>query len=107
MNKVIAIINMPKTCCECFFCCTIEEIPVGNGLYKKVGKCSLAKDVEDPWRDIHWLINHKESWCPLKPIPEKYDIEAERNKPHDMDYSWDFEGGYNQCIDEILGTDEM
>ena len=45
----------------------------------------------------------KPDWCPLKPLPEKYDIEAERNKPHDIDCDWEFESGYNVCIDEILG----
>ena len=44
----------------------------------------------------------KPDWCPLKLVPEKYDIEAERNKPHDKDCNWEFESGYNQCINEIL-----
>lgn len=101
MSKAIAIIDMPKTCGDCFFCCTIEEIPLGNGLYKKVGKCSLAKDIEDPWRDIYWQLKHKEDWCPLKEIPEKYEID--KSKCSDQFYQFEFEYGYNQCIDEILG----
>lgn len=35
--------------------------------------------------------------CPLKPLPEKYNI----NISHDKDY--DYEYGYNACINEILG----
>ena len=96
MDKAIAIIDMPTTCAECFFCCTIQEISFGNGLYKKVGKCSLAKDIEDPWRDIYWQVTHKEDWCPLKPIPEK---KTYIGGLYDDGYA----DGYNDCIDEILG----
>lgn len=91
MNKAIAIIDMPETCAECFFCCTIQEISVGNGLYKKVGKCSLAKDIEDPWRNIWWQVEHKEEWCPLKPVPEKVEV-----------FMDDWADGYNACLEDIL-----
>ena len=68
MGIYINGLKMPKTCSECFFCCTIEEVYVGDGLYKKIGKCSLADGVEDPWRDVHWQIKNKEEWCPLKEV---------------------------------------
>ena len=97
MSKAIAVIDMPKTCAECFFCCTIQEISVGNGLYKKVGKCSLAKDIEDPWRDIYWQVEHKEEWCPLKAIPE---IKLSKI-PYEADYQ-SYRQGFGDCLDEIL-----
>lgn len=93
MNKAIAIIDMPETCGECFFCCTIEEISVGNGLYKKIGKCSLTKDIENPWRDIWWQVEHKEDWCPLKELPNRIICFGED----------DYTEGYNDCLAEILG----
>lgn len=99
MRKAIAIIDMPETCGECLFCSAIIEMYVGNGFYKKFGKCVLAKDIEDPWRNVHWQSEHKEDWCPLKEIPEKYNMTA----PHDRDYDMEYEYGYNACIDEILG----
>ncbi len=39
--------------------------------------------------------------CPLKSVPEKYDIDE--TKCSDPFYQFEFEYGYNQCIDEILG----
>jgi hypothetical protein len=47
-------------------------------------------------------FSKKPSWCPLKELPEKYNIEEEKKKRHDRFYEWEFEGGYNACIDEIL-----
>lgn len=98
MDKAIAIIDMPTTCAECFFCCTMQEISVGNGLYKKMGKCSLAKDIKDPWRNIWWQVEHKEEWCPLKSVPEEQEIWFDDERS-------DWERGYNNCLREIVGRD--
>ena len=38
--------------------------------------------------------------CPLRLLPEKYEID--RSKCSDPFYEFEFEYGYNQCIDEIL-----
>ena len=91
-EKAILIIDMPESCNECKIrvdddysnWCPYDN-PEPGGVWEYVNKGT------------------KPDWCPLKPMPEKYDIEAERNKPHDRDYDWEFEGGYNVCIDEILG----
>lgn len=83
MNKAILVIDMPESCDKCQLMFRHEEerccMPEGRNSFSK-----------------------KPSWCPLKPVPEKYDIEEEKKKPHDRDYTWEFEGGYNACIDEIL-----
>lgn len=42
----------------------------------------------------------KPSHCPLKPLPEKHDM---NNVVCDRDYDGDYEYGYNACIEEILG----
>ena len=98
MNKAIAIIDMPQTCGECLFCSSITEMYVGNGFYKKFGKCVLAKDIEDPWRNVHWQSEHKEDWCPLKPVPEK------KEGYESIKWQWgEYEDGWNHCIDVILG----
>lgn len=102
MSKAILVLDMPETCSECYFCSKPTEFYVSGGLYTKISRCRLAPDtVEDPWRDIPWQIEHKETWCPFKPVPEKYDLDV----PHDRDYDQEFEKGYNECIDEILGED--
>ena len=89
MNKAILVIDMPDSCDKC---------PLFHGFYTDM-TCGAN----------HYGINYpypkdfRQDWCPLKQLPEKYDIEAEKNKPHDRDCDWEFESGYNVCIDEILG----
>ena len=83
MNKAILIIDMPESCDKCPLLCRHEEerccIPEGRNSFTT-----------------------KPSWCPLKPLPEKYEID--RNKCSDRFYQFEFESGYNQCIDEIIGS---
>lgn len=110
MSKAIAIIDMPETCGECLFCSALTEMYLGNGFYKKFGKCMLAKDIEDPWRNVYWQSEHKEDWCPLKPVPEKipefdHIVKAESDNAYDVGlcmYNKGLNRGYNSCIDRIL-----
>ena len=96
MDKAILVIDMPDTCSDCYFCSNPTTVSVGNGLFKKISKCVLAKDdIEDPWRNIYWQMEHKEDWCPLKSAP----------KPINVNYGsdeQDWEKGYNACVEEIL-----
>ena len=87
MNKAILVIDMPDGCRECHLC--------GEEYMTYRDYCRITDS-------YIWTIDRPD-WCPLKPLPEKYDIEAERNKPHDIDCDWEFESGYNACIEEILG----
>lgn len=69
MSKIIVPIEMPDSCSECYFRSKAEELIVDCGSYRKISRCLLApNDMEDPWRDIHWQIEHRESWCPLEPF---------------------------------------
>lgn len=94
MNKAVLIIDMPKNCYQCRF--------VGNYKHKELGNmtvCNAAK-LEDG--NGHYMMSSyaKHDWCPLKPLPEKMNLE------HVLDENGDQEiyiKGYNACIDEILG----
>lgn len=56
----------PETCSECPFKSLLEPIAVESNLFKYISKCSLAPDeIEDPWRDIAWQLENKESFCPI------------------------------------------
>lgn len=83
MNKAILVIDMPSGC---------EE-------------CPLA--VEKTYSDMCCITGSriisygKFPWCPLKSLPEKYDMESAITR--DFDDHGDYELGYNACIDEILG----
>ena len=91
MNKAILVIDMPSCCNECKIRCDDEysnwcpyDNPEPNGVFQYV------------------KTRTKPDWCPLKPLPEKY--ETDRSKCSDPFYEFEFEYGYNQCVDEILGT---
>lgn len=84
MNKAILVIDMPKCCKECM-CYVLGE----SNNFCAVTKFAIFDNIT---RSHH---------CPLKPIPEKYEIN--RSKCSDRFYEFEFEHGYNQCIDEILG----
>lgn len=89
MNKSILIINTPDNCYDC---------PLMYDNYSCIITGSLFfKGDFDPCKDI--LQN-----CPLKKIPEKYEID--KSKCSDSFYEFEFEAGYNQCIDEILENKE-
>lgn len=95
MSKGIVILDIPDCCAECYFRSQYEEMAIGGGLYKKFSKCWLAPDtIDDPYRDILWQVNNKELWCPIKPVPAKFDADAP--------WAGSYEKGYNNCIDKIL-----
>ena len=70
MSKSIVIIDTPRSCIECYFISKLAEVPVGDGLYRKIAKCEFAnlKEIYNPWRDAKWFVNNKETWCPLKEV---------------------------------------
>ena len=77
--KSVLVIDTPKTCTEC--------------------RCHLWKVCVPADEDIDEYINPstgKPNWCPLKPLPQKKEIEL----------PWlyaEYENGWNDCIDEITG----
>lgn len=83
MNKAILVIDMPEDCVECNFCVELSAhdrcVAVGKSIF----------------------TIKKPDWCPLQPLPEKYDMETAITR----DWDGEFEYGYNQCIDEILKGD--
>lgn len=65
----IVPMEMPKTCIDCPCLSKPEEILVGDWMYKKICKCTIApEEIEDPYYNLHWLINNKPEWCPLKEV---------------------------------------
>lgn len=68
MPKIIVPIEMPGTCAECPFILGPDYFPANDGLYKRVACCKFAPGwLEDPWRDLKWMLDNKEDWCPLEP----------------------------------------
>lgn len=83
MNKAVLVIDMPERCKECM--CYV--LGASNNF------CEVTKFV---------ILDNttKPDWCPLKELPEKYDMD---NMVCDRDWDGEYEYGYNACIDEILG----
>lgn len=81
--KAILVIDTPKECSDC---------PCINllGIY-----CQADK------RNRYCLLEDKEEWCPLKPMPQK---ENTFEKGLD-EYGTGWRIGFNACIDEILGAE--
>lgn len=91
-DKAILVMDMPEGCDNCPF-----NFVTDYSEYCGFNDDRYPKDVYD-----FVTTRTKPSWCPLKPMPEKYDL----NKPHTIDWTGEYEEGYNACIDEILGGDE-
>lgn len=67
MAIIVPDLEMPLNCLECIFKLPATELVVGKGgLYKKISHCRFApKSIEDPWRDLQWMSENKEEYCPL------------------------------------------
>lgn len=71
MSCKINGIDAPATCSECWFRSEPElmGIPSSPGLYRYISRCSRSPiEIEDPWRDISWQLEHKEEWCPIEQV---------------------------------------
>ena len=85
--KSMLVIETPKDCWKC---------PMRHD-YKESDICALVDD-------IIYNCSSKPDWCPLIKLPDKYEID--KNKCSDTFYEFEFEYGYNQCIDDILKETE-
>lgn len=87
MSKSILVIDTPDNCWNCPLIIKKE-----NGCRAcLITNCTLMS------RDNKFL------WCPLKLMPEPYDLTIPCSDPH---YEQDFECGYNQCIEDFLNGDQ-
>lgn len=66
MGVYVPGMEMPYSCSECPFLSKYTEVTLRTGIYKKIAHCIFAPDtIEDPWRDMAWLIAKTEPYCPL------------------------------------------
>lgn len=79
MSKSVLVIDTPKKCDSCMYVGTFHSF------------CKInCRDIKD--------TSVKPDWCPLKPLPEKFDNEKDRKLG---DFEPLFKIGWNACIDEI------
>ena len=111
MSKAILILNMPKDCYECPLCvCDTEYDTICSALTIKA-KDDYTNDVYELVTDEDWSA-YRYSKCPLKPLPEKIDINGRYETDFTLNYYLSlkrnnvenaYEVGWNDCIDEIIG----
>lgn len=92
MSKSVLVIDTPETCMRCPF-----GLIIGGYFF-----CAITIDKDGAFKQIRDDLYgiKKQDWCPLKPLPEKFDDEKERKLG---DFEPLFKIGWNDCIDEITG----
>ena len=86
-EKAILVIDMPESCDKC---------PLFHGFYTDMTCGANNYGINYPYPK-----DFRQDWCPLKIVPEKYDVE--HSLCFTRDWDGEYENGYNACIDEILG----
>jgi len=85
MSKAVVVIDMPTSCDRCNFffhgygdmCCTALNNMI----------------IDCPYPSFH-----RQDWCPLKPIPDKYIHSCNTYNEYENGYA----DGYNNCLNNIL-----
>lgn len=102
MSKSVLVIDAPENCYDCPFgisyCSELE--------YE--GLCELAECLgcnEILMTEEHYDCESKSrpEWCPLKPLPKKFDNEKDRKLG---DFEPLFKIGWNACLREITETSD-
>lgn len=101
MSKSVLVIDTPETCVDCIFC---QEYGIGS---KKYAYCYVTNgDSENDMKPIDCIYGYRQSkpdWCPLKPLPKKFDNEKDRKLG---DFEPLFKIGWNACLREITETSD-
>ena len=88
MSKAILVMDMPDPCPGC------------NFLYCDAENNSESCQAREKSRIVDLENEDKPDWCPLREMPE------EREENHIGTYEYNFNEGWNACIDAIGGGDE-
>lgn len=89
--KGYILTEIPVSCEECDLSC-----PEGNfGLICRAMMTTVDEDVVDEYS--------KPEWCPIKPLPEKYEVCGKYPQPGPVP---SYRIGWNDCIDKITEEEE-
>ena len=92
-DKVILVIDRPKTCLECpcySFNAQAKRFECDVKLFLK-GKIGVVE------------LDKKPNWCPLRPLPQKKGISLKEAIGIKCSC---YSDGWNECLDEITGENE-
>ena len=85
MSKAILVMDMPDSCMGC------------NFLYCDAENNSESCQAREKSRIVDLEKEDKPDWCPLREMPE------EREENHIGTYEYNFNEGWNACIDAMIG----
>ena len=93
MSKAILVVDTPQSCSKCKFAYQKNDCNVICRLMEVLnnGCCRLS---------VNNFIRKRHDKCPLKEVPEKFEIYGIRYKGKNPVPSYRI--GWNNCIDEIL-----
>lgn len=102
MSESVLVMNTPENCYDC---------PFGTsycGELEYEGYCELADCLDYDvilMTEEHYDYESKSrpDWCPLKPLPKKFDNEKDRKLG---DFEPLFKIGWNACLREITKTSD-
>lgn len=83
MGKSALIVDTPNSCLHCKFCIKDLEYP----------QCKLDKALGGSYNTTWEKLDEIPEWCPLTKIPNRKDID-----------SHGYNAGWNDCVNEILGS---
>ena len=92
MSKSVLVIDTPKSCRLC-------------NLKTNCGQCEICVAIEG-YRIVTKYSEKgtKPVWCPLRPLPSYKNLKQYTDKINgNMMLSYQFDQGYNSCLDEIRG----
>lgn len=99
MPKAVLVMDMPESCSKCKFMYEFQGIK----------KCQLMNVLNNGASKLsqNTFTQKRHDMCPLRELPEKREIN--HNKNHYISNFWtDAKSvGWNACLDEILKTDGM
>ena len=95
MSKSMLVIDTPTSCRRCKL------------RYDSYGQCEVCI-VADEIVDQFYETNTKPEWCPLPSVPERKDLKqyVMRNNGLEDVLHYNYDQGYNSCLDEIWGETE-
>lgn len=87
MSKVMFVMDKPESCEKCKLSRCLPA--------KGVGICGINREHFDDMTKV-------QDWCPMRDVPEK-----DNESYYPDEYQDGFAAGYNFCLDEILGMNEI
>lgn len=86
MNKMMLVIDEPRSCGDCYFSYSDE--------YNDHWRCGAC---DDSMKIVDLNNPPRPEWCPLRPVPKR--LTGDNSIKYQLG---DYEDGWNHCLDMLL-----